>query len=212
MAQLHTVQGNFRSNAILAAAELGGVQVTQQGMAWKDIKSKQNLARNHLGQIPTLETSEGFITQSNAIMVYIAKTATKGNLYGSNDFEAAQVDQWLSFSVSELYAALSSVLCHIWGFKEASEEQIKEATTKYEALLKFLNEGVLAKNQYLVGSGVTIADLQLHSVLVYAFRCVFTQKQREQFANVTAWFERISAVSAVQNQFGVNRYPAQSWI
>lgn len=47
--KVHTVQGNFRGNQIIIAAELANVKLELNFMPWSDLKSEQNLARNPLG-------------------------------------------------------------------------------------------------------------------------------------------------------------------
>ena len=55
-----------------------------------------------LGKVPVLETPEGCIFDSFAILRYIARRGADKGLYGKGDFQASQCDQWLEFSAQEL--------------------------------------------------------------------------------------------------------------
>lgn len=46
---IHSVQGNFRSNMAQIAADIAGVELKTNFFGWKDLKSKENLARNAQG-------------------------------------------------------------------------------------------------------------------------------------------------------------------
>jgi elongation factor 1-gamma len=59
------------------------------------MKSPEYLKKHPLGKVPLLDTPEGPIYESNAILRYLARK--QKSLYGSNVFETAQVDQWLDF-------------------------------------------------------------------------------------------------------------------
>jgi len=73
---------------ILITAKFNNITIEQ------DIGGK---IKNALGKSPVLETKEGSIFGDNAIVRYIAKLS-KGQLYGSNEWEAAQIESWLDLS------------------------------------------------------------------------------------------------------------------
>ncbi len=56
------------------------------------------LALNPAGSIPILEDDDVLLTESSAMLVYLAAKAAPDWLAGSNAQEAARVQQWLSFS------------------------------------------------------------------------------------------------------------------
>jgi elongation factor 1-gamma len=69
-------------------------------IGWDQIKSPEYLAKHPLGKVPTLETPEGKIFESNSILRYLARKA--GKLDVNSPAETASIDQWLEFLNSQL--------------------------------------------------------------------------------------------------------------
>lgn len=61
-------------------------------MTYEDLKKPEHLKRNPLGKVPVVETSEGFLFESNAILRYIARLNSDSQLYGKNSYENSLVD------------------------------------------------------------------------------------------------------------------------
>ena len=53
-------------------------------MEYSDSKSKEFLAKNPLGKVPVLETNDGFLYETNAILRHLARSSNK--LYGSSPY------------------------------------------------------------------------------------------------------------------------------
>lgn len=102
----------------------------------------------------------------------------------------------LDFAQTELLKAIVPLLLHLWGYKNASAEEIKEARANTEKLLEYLNN-ILKKQEFFVKSGLTLADIAIHSVLVYAYRHIFGEEIRCKYANLISWYECISAEKEV---------------
>lgn len=69
------------------------------------------LALNPAGSIPILEDGDVLLTESSAMLVYLAAKAAPDWLAGSDAQEAARVQQWLSFS-GRLTASLGGARLH----------------------------------------------------------------------------------------------------
>lgn len=52
--------------------------------------------------MPVLQTPEGYLFESNAIIRYLARLSPSSNLYGASHFQEALVDQWIDFANCEL--------------------------------------------------------------------------------------------------------------
>jgi elongation factor 1-gamma len=66
--KLNYIDGNPRANKILLAAKLANVEVTSTLIQWADLGTPEFLAKNPLGKVPVLETPEGVLLESNAIL------------------------------------------------------------------------------------------------------------------------------------------------
>jgi elongation factor 1-gamma len=82
--KLHAPLGNFRTNSILIAAEVAGVNVELVHTDYSSTKTAEFKAKNPLGKVPVLETTDGFLFETAAILRHIARVS--GKLYGENNY------------------------------------------------------------------------------------------------------------------------------
>ncbi|KIO15867.1 hypothetical protein M407DRAFT_34520 [Tulasnella calospora MUT 4182] len=105
--KLYTTATQNQGLRIRAVAAFGGVQLeTVEGFESNVTnKSAEYLAKFPLGKYPALETPSGLhLTETIAIARYVAGLAKNSLLLGSTPEEEAQVDQWVSFGDTELFA------------------------------------------------------------------------------------------------------------
>ncbi|NP_001291541.1 glutathione S-transferase-like [Solenopsis invicta] len=105
-----------------------------------------------MGQMPILEIDGKIYHQSRAIGRYIAK---KGNLYGSDELEAMEIDATID-SMDDIRQALST---YYWEQDPAFKAKLKE--TAFEKLPFYLDkfEAQVKKNGgYFVGGKLSWAD------------------------------------------------------
>jgi glutathione S-transferase len=87
--KLYGKKGHYQTNKILAAAAFADVKIELC-----EPPSDEKLAAMFPGaKLPLLEAKQGPLTQSNAIMRYIAELRPDSKLYGTTQFDAGQVDQ-----------------------------------------------------------------------------------------------------------------------
>ncbi len=165
------------------------------------LKEKDFLKKNPLGKIPVLETPDGYIFESNAILRYLARSKRAEGLYGENEFQEGLVDQWLDFSSLELEPAVLQLILPIQGWIQFCKDRHKRAWNDVTACLKILDNH-LKVNTFMVGKKLTIADITLVSVLVNPFKFIFEEKFRKSVPNVTKWFESICELPAFAKVWG----------
>jgi glutathione S-transferase len=90
--KLYTFPGNPRANKALIAAKYNGVDVTiPAGFVMGETnRTPEFLALNPLGKVPTLETPEGGIFESNAIARYVGGLRADTQLLGGSYFESVR--------------------------------------------------------------------------------------------------------------------------
>ena len=152
----------------------------------KTNKTPEYLALNPNGKIPTLQTPEGGIWESNAIARYVARLADKG-LYGKNAFEAAEVDQWLDWVRGDLEIAGGVWLYPIFGYLPNNPQATEAAKADVAKALGILNTHLKTRT-FLVGERITLADIVVETTLVNFYKTVFDEKYRKPFQNVNRWF------------------------
>jgi len=92
-----------------------------------------------MNKIPVIETSEGRIFETHAILRYIARISNNKTLYGGDSFEQANVDQWLDYINSEVLPPLSVLFKQTFGYVEYNKEIFDSALNEIKKLLSNLN-------------------------------------------------------------------------
>jgi len=147
------------------------------------------LALNPLGQIPVLVDGETVVRDSTAILVYLALSHDPERTWLPRDPAlAAGVQSWLSISSRELWAGPSSArLVKLFGAKIDHERAV--STTG--AVLGSLFEPHLAGQDWLVGTGPSIADVACYSYIRVAPEGGISL---EPYPHLRAWLDRLEAL------------------
>ena len=139
-------------------------EVIDVDLANGEHKSPAFLAINPFGQVPVLEDEGVYISDSNAILVYLAKKSGRSEWLPEDALGAAQVQRWLSVAAGELaYGPCAARLITVFGRSFNPEEVIARAHT-----LLALMEQHLTGRDWLVGDHPTVADVAQYSYLVGA--------------------------------------------
>jgi glutathione S-transferase len=182
----------------LTAAVLG-LQLEEKNLdfAKGEQKEPEFLALNSNGAVPTLVDGDFVLTESRAIMQYLASKKPESGLLPRDEQARADVTRWQfwdssHFSPQMETLAFQRVLKPMMGMGGPDAGKIEEALTNFRRFAAVLNKRLDGK-QYVVGDSVTLADLTLASSLMYA-------KQADvplaEFPNIQAWFSRISNMDA----------------
>ncbi|KVI03051.1 elongation factor 1-gamma 2-like [Cynara cardunculus var. scolymus] len=186
---LHVGKNNKNAFKTLITAEYAGVEVK-----WADNfemgvsnKAPEFLKMNPIGKVPVLETPDGPVFESNAIARYVARLKTDTSLFGSSPIEYGQVEQWIDFSSFEIDSKLMGWLYPRFGYanyvapvEEAFIDGLKRA-------LGALNT-YLASHTFLVGHGVTLADIIMTCNLYLGFKIMMTKSFTSEFPHVERYF------------------------
>jgi glutathione S-transferase len=99
----------------LACSLASRLALAESGLAhevvFADTKSPAYRKVNPRGQVPALETDEGLLTESTAILPYVADLAPETRLFPpAGTFARAKGQAWLSFLSSTLHVALARAM------------------------------------------------------------------------------------------------------
>ncbi|CAD8049986.1 unnamed protein product [Paramecium sonneborni] len=194
--------GNGRAGKIIVAAQLANVQLISDFVEYKSLETPAFLAKNPVGKIPLLETPEGYLTESNAILQYVARGTP---LVGVTEFQQAKVRQWLDFTSLELEPTLLGLLLPILGYQLTTPKKQEEIKKELNWKLKIL-ENHFKANNFLVGELLTVADLNLATYFQGLFQFAFDKQYRTTIPNITRWYKYISEIPAFQNYYGRTKY------
>src|SRR5712675_230504 len=123
-----------------------------------ETRTPEFLRLNGAGQVPTVVLDDGRpLAQSNAIIRYLARGS---DLIPADAFAAAKMDEWLFWEQysHEPYVAVCRFQMVYLG-KPASDLDTDRIKGGYAALARM--EHQLAATRYLVGDGVSLADVSL---------------------------------------------------
>lgn len=154
-----------------------------QGETRQD-KYKQSL--NELGEVPVLEHQGKHLTQSGAILTYLAEHT--GKFGGRNEAERLEVLRWLLFD-NHKFTSYYATLRWIVGIQKNADPAVAEFL-RGRALGAFgIVEKHLATNAFMLGERPTIADF---SMVGYHYFDEESTIDRNNFPNLKAWARRIS--------------------
>lgn len=151
-------------------------------------KSAEFLAMNPFGQVPVIDDNGVVLTDSNAILVYLAKQYdTSGQWLPKDSLLAAQVQRWLSVAAGQIASGPATArLITVFGAPYDAESTIARS----HALLKVI-EQELASRPYLTGNLPTLADVASYTYIAHAPE---GNVSLADYPQVRAWLARIEAL------------------
>lgn len=182
----------------LTAAVLG-LQLEEKKLDFTkgEHKNPEYLALNPNGAVPTLVDGDFVLTESRAIMQYLASKKPESGLLPRDEQARADVTRWQFWDSSHFSPQLGTLaferlLKGMMGLGEPDQRKIDDALTGFRRFGAVLNKRLDGK-QHVVGNSLTIADLTIASSLMYAKQC---DAPLGEFPNIQSWFGRISDTDA----------------
>ena len=146
------------------------------------------LQLNPFGQVPVLEDADEIISDSNAILVYLAsRYDASGGWYPRDPTSAARVQRWLSVAAGKLaQGPMTARLAAVFGLPV----DITRARASAASLFAVM-DSELAGRSFLVGNHPTIADVALYTYTAHAPEGGIAL---EPYPAIIAWIRRIEAL------------------
>ncbi len=170
--------------------ELLGLPYTFQSvdLAGGEHKTPAFLARNAFGLVPVIQDGDVVLSESTAILVYLAQRYAPGRWIPLDPVGAAQVQRWLAVASGPVATGPAAArLVTVFGRKLDAQEAIERA----HRLLSVL-EIELASREWLVASGLSIADIAVYSYVAHAPE---GNVSLDAYPNVRAWLARVEGLS-----------------
>jgi glutathione S-transferase len=146
-------------------------------------------------EVPLLVDGDKNLTQSNAILVYIAK---KFQLYGANsDSELLACLEWLMWESNKIGMCLPQLRAD----KKLKSFELSNGAREW-LLARYIHDVGVINNElkdarpYIVGENLTIADFSLCGYLMYA-----EEAEVDIPKNVDAWRERLKNLNGWSNPY-----------
>lgn len=149
-------------------------------------KTESYLKINALGQVPVLIDGDNVIADSNAILVYLAKSKQRTDWLPESPVEAAAVQRWLSVAAGEIASGPAAArLVTVFGSTLDAPAAIKKA----HGILAVVDHELAARD-WIAGARPTIADVALYS---YISAAPEGNVDTSGYSNVLAWLRRLEA-------------------
>ena len=153
-------------------------------------QSPNFLALNPNGKIPLLRLDDGrVLAESNAILHFLAEGS---DFLPTERWDHAQVLQWLFFEQysHEPYIAVARFIRSFLGLPEARRAEYESKQAGGHKALAVMDQH-LARQEWLVGDGCSIADIALYAYTHVAHEGGF---ELAGYPSVRAWLDRIAAL------------------
>jgi glutathione S-transferase len=160
-------------------------------------KKPDYLALNPNGAVPTLVDGDFVLTESRAIMQYLASKKPESELLPRDDQRRIDVTRWQFWDSSHFSPQVGTLVFQrmlkpMFGMGEPDTAKIEEALTNVRRYAAVLDKHLEGK-QYIVGNTLTLADLTLASTLMYATQA---DVPIAEFPKIQAWLSRITELDA----------------
>lgn len=160
------------------------------------LSTPEHLAVNPMAQVPSLETDDGLLTESVAILCHIAEKYGEGRLMPPpGSWDRGQMMMRLLFLASQEHPAFGLWLRPFrWLDDEGGQERLKAAGEKRFQVCFQRLDGWLEGRDWLIGDGMTLAD---PLAFVHARWGLRVQPPTTEYPNVWRFAQKMAEVPAV---------------
>lgn len=152
--------------------------------------------KNPLTLLPVLEFSDGrILRESVAICRYLDELHPEPNLFGTDAWERAQIEQWNRHAELELFLPIAQVNRNTHAFWQGRVKQVPEfgEVMREHVLARFAwFDSELAHRPYIAGDRFSVADITALCGIDFG-RLSNTRIDPAAHPNLTAWHARVSA-------------------
>jgi glutathione S-transferase len=154
-------------------------------------------ALNPFQKIPVIDHGDMTLYESTAILRYLDRAFPGPTLWPEESHLAAQCDQWVSAVNDSLVNSALRYLANHFGFLPVPQEMAEKYLAKAREVVPVFDRR-LGQSRYLVGDGVTAADLFL-APIVFNFPAIPGLKEvGEGSPNLARWMREMSARPSMQ--------------
>lgn len=184
----HALSGHAHRAQLFLSLLGSDFELVNVDLAAGEQRSPEFLALNRFGQVPVLVDGDTVISDSNAILTYIAKKEGRSDWLPETAEGAAAVQRWLSVAAGPVaFGPAAARLITVFNASFNAEEVIARA----HGVLRQIEEELEGRNWIISGIQPTIADVALYS---YIARAPEGNVDLEDYGNVRAWLKRIEGL------------------
>jgi glutathione S-transferase len=193
----HPLSTNAR-RAVMTAVHLGlKPELVVVDLSKRAQRTPEFLRMNPNGKVPVLDDEGFLLTESHAIMQYLAEGTPGQTVYPSDRRARADVNRWLFWSAHHFQPAITifnweNLVKGYLGLGGPDRNEIKRGERLLGELAPVL-DAQLSGKQWVLGDKLTLADFALATPLSVTESAKVPLKT---YANMQAWFERVQELDA----------------
>lgn len=194
---VHPLSSNSRKVTVTAA--LLGLEAERVlvELAKGQQYSPEHLALNPNGKVPVLVDGDFVLSESHAIMAYLADTTPGQSLYPTELHARADVNKWLAWCASHWMPPIGMLnfermVKKFRGLGEPDPVFVAYGEQTFHTFAKVLDQH-LAKNEWLTASRLTLADIATATPLMAAKTAALPL---EPYVNIVRWFGKVQELDA----------------
>jgi glutathione S-transferase len=169
--------------------ELGvGFEAVQIDLTAGEASTPEFLRLNPTAKLPVLVDGDQVLTESVAIVLYLAEKYPDGGLLPENLTERAQAYRWLLFTATELEQPLWRMARHVFLYpkEKRSPADIQLAREDFRPMAEVMDRHMQGRS-YVVGDSATVADF----VLAYTLDWANEEALLEDFPTLRQYMENM---------------------
>jgi glutathione S-transferase len=180
------------ANQLGVALDLEVVDLTRGAQ-----KNPAYLKINPNGRVPALVDGDFILSESNAIMQYLASKKPGHTLWPEDLQTRADITRWQFWQASQWNRGAGmlvweNLIKRLFNLGAPDPAKIKEGMELFHASAAML-DGHLKDRQFIVGKNTTLADFSIATMLIYAGPGKYPL---EDYPNIRSWYTRIAALDA----------------
>jgi glutathione S-transferase len=198
MLKLFHAWGSCSLASLIALEEAGAdYELAQMNTMTGDQRKAEYLAINPKGRVPALVTDRGVLTETPAILAYIAQSYPAAGLAPLDDAYAfAQAQAFNSYLCSTVHVAHAHKhRGHRWTDDVAAQAAMTAAVPRNEIACFQLIEDEMLKGPFVLGDAYSVCDAYLFTLTGWLEG---DGVDRRQFAKVNAHYDAVGARPAVR--------------
>ena len=182
-----TLSGNCQKIRMMLA--MLGIEYETQTISLLDKEqfSPEFLAINPFHKVPVIDDDGFVLRDSAAILIYLARKYGKSDWHPDDPAEIAEIQQWLSFSVNEVFNGFAMARALIIFKREGDHAAVVELSRQALDVM----EQRLKDHDWLALDRITVAD-----IACYPYTALIEEGHvpLDPYPGIRAWIKRVEAL------------------
>lgn len=199
MLSLYYAPGTCAQAVLIALNEAGAnFEAKRLSLAEGEQRSPTYLAINPKGRVPALVTPQGVLSETSALLLYVAQTHPAAQLAPLDDaFRLARMQEFNSYLASTVHVNHAHrTRAARWADDEAAQKAMKaKVPQNMHESFKVIEQHYLSDKPWVMGDQYTVSDGYLFTIAGWLKN---DDVDIADFSRVAAHFERVRTRPAVQ--------------